>query len=73
MMESVIPVWESGEGGLVSLNLIPVELERHGKKQDMGLPRRASGTEILERMSELCAPFGCELEILRDGTAKVKL
>ena len=68
MMEAVIPYWETEDGRLTALRLMPVELAKGGHKSDEGLPFKAKDTAFMERLSEMCLPYGIRMEKEADGT-----
>ena len=73
MMESVIPFWETdGENRLISLKLMPIELNRSGNKSQMGLPRRAVDLAFIERLADMSRPHGVTMEIEQDGIVSCK-
>ena len=67
MLESVIPYWESEDGRLTSLRLMPIRLSRESKDEE-GLPRRARDDAFMERLARLSAPYGVKMEKDEDGT-----
>ena len=68
MFTTVIPCWETEEGKLKKLTLMPVVLDMDGHHSRVGLPRRASGEKILEYLGEMSAPYGTKMELQEDGT-----
>ncbi len=72
MFEAVVPYWETEDGELTKLTLLPVELG-FGLPRSRGgwpAPRRDAG--ILERLAEMSAPYGTRIEI-EDGLGVVRL
>ena len=67
MMETVIPYWETEDGKLTHLSLMPVELSKGGHKSDEGLPRKAQDPVFMERLAEMCKPYGITMEKDKDG------
>ena len=67
MMEAVIPYWETEDGKLTALRLMPVELKKGGHKSEEGLPRRASDLSFMDRLADMCRPLGVSLEKDADG------
>ena len=59
---------ESDEDGrLTSLRLMPVELSKGGHKSDEGLPFRAKDTSFMDRLAEMCRPYGVTITRGDDG------
>ncbi len=67
MMEAVIPYWETEDGRLTALRLMPVELSKGGHKSDEGLPFKAKDTSFMDRLAEMCRPYGVEITRGEDG------
>ncbi len=72
MFETVIPYWEMDAGRLVKLELMPVSLTFDVPRSRYGMPRIDKNSGIIERLLELSAPFGTQIEIC-DGVGIVKL
>ena len=72
MMETVIPYWETEDGRLTALRLMPVELSKGGHKSDEGLPRKAQNPVFMERLAEMCKPYGITMEKDEDGAYTCK-
>ena len=72
MMETVIPYWETEDGRLTTLRLMPVELSKGGHKSDEGLPRKAQNPVFMERLAEMCKPYGITMEKDADGAYTCK-
>lgn len=72
MFESVIPRWETENGKLVKLELLPVELGFGLPRSRNGLPAPAKDDSILHRLAELSAPYGTKMHI-ENGIAAVVL
>ena len=68
MYEAIIPYWEAEDGKLTSLRIMPVELPREANKSEMGLPRKAENPAFMDRLAEMCAPFGITMTKEADGT-----
>ena len=66
MMEAVIPCFEIKDGKLTHLEMIPIELGYGMKHSQIGWPRVANGSEILQRLMDLSEPFGTQMYI-REG------
>ncbi len=68
MFLTVIPIWETEEGKLKSLKLLPVELKMRGHKSEVGLPRRAENPEkILNYLGKMSEPYGVSMKLSDDG------
>ena len=67
MMLSVIPLWETEDGKLKSLKLMPIELSKGKTKSEEGLPRRTSPEEVIDYISEMSAPYGVTFKATSDG------
>ncbi len=72
MFEAVVPYWETEDGVLTKLVLMPIEL-------GFGLPRSRGGwpaprfdAGIVERLAEMSAPYGTRIDI-EDGLGVVRL
>ncbi|MBQ3146709.1 MAG: CapA family protein [Oscillospiraceae bacterium] len=71
MFRSVIPCWETEDGKLKKLTLLPIEMKMAGKKGEMGLPRRSFNPEIATYLDAMCRPFGTQIHQNPDGTLSV--
>lgn len=72
MFLTVIPLWETENGKLKSLRLMPVEARMDGNKSQKGLPRRSDGKDIAPYLAEMCKPFGTEIILEDDGIITCK-
>ena len=72
MFLTVIPCWETEDGILKSLRLMPVEAMKNGNKAEEGLPRRSDGKFICDYLNGMCAPFGTSVVLEDDGILTVK-
>lgn len=73
--ETVLPVCEFSDGRLTDLTLYPVDLQMERHRPQRGRPILADpavGSDIVDRLSELSAPYGTEIED-GDGGARVVL
>ena len=61
MFLSVIPMWETENGKLKKLQLLPIELAMEGNKSEIGLPRIAAPEAVLAYLGGMSAPFGVTL------------
>lgn len=73
MLESVVPYFEMEDGKLTYLELMPIELQFDKKVWQSGNPRFSASHGIIERLRDMSAPFGCEIEIDSRGFGIVKL
>lgn len=71
MFISVIPYWETENGKLKKLTLLPIEMKMDGMKGEMGLPRRSSDPAIGEYLANMCRPYGTTIHQNPDGTLSV--
>lgn len=70
MTEAVIPRWEVVEGKMTKLELLPIELGRAFPRSQAGLPKRAAGDAILQRLAEMSKPYGTKIEV-KDGIGNI--
>ncbi len=61
MFESVIPYWEMENGKLTRLELLPVMASMDGNQSEIGLPRKATDTSFMQRLADICVPFGIKM------------
>ncbi len=71
MFLTVIPLWESENGKLKSLRLMPVEASMEGNKSEIGLPRRSDGKDIQNYLGDMCREFGTKVVLEDDGILTV--
>ena len=67
MFVSVIPLWETENGVMKKLTLMPIEMRMDGNKSEQGLPRRSYDKAIFEYFKEMCEPYGTYLTLENDG------
>ena len=67
MFRSVIPCWETENGKLKKLTLMPIEMKMDGHKSENGLPRRSYNPEIAQYLREMCEPYGTKITLEADG------
>ncbi len=72
MFRSVIPMWETENGKLTKLTLMPIEMSMDSHKADIGLPRRSYNPEIYEYLAKMCEPYGTKLTLEEDGLITCK-
>lgn len=68
MFQSVIPYWETENGKLTKLTLLPIELAMKGNKSNVGLPRKATDLSFVEKLADISKPFGVDMTVEPDGT-----
>lgn len=68
MFRAVIPCWETEQGKLKKLTLLPVELTMDGHKSEIGLPHSSNDPEICKCLAKMCAPYGTTITQNPDGT-----
>lgn len=73
MFEAFVPYWESENGKLTKIDLLPVELGYGLPKSQGGVPRPKFDAGILERLQEMSKAYGTEIEIDENGIGHVKL
>jgi len=71
MLQSVIPYWETENGDITKLELLPVELVDKGSNSLIGLPRPSRNTSILKELAKLSEPYGTGIDII-DGIGYCK-
>ena len=72
MLRSVIPYWETENGKLKKLTLMPIEMKTDGNKSENGLPRRSYNPEIAEYLRKMCEPYGTKIILESDGLITCK-
>jgi len=70
MFEAIIPYWEMEDGILKKLELLPIELGFGLPRSRSGWPKPAKDSEIIERLAEMSASYGTEIEF-ENGIGKV--
>lgn len=68
MYRTVIPYWETENGKLTRLSLLPVELVKEGHHSEIGLPRNAAAEEITKYLGDMSLPYGTAMKLEKDGT-----
>lgn len=66
MYETVIPYWETENGKLTKIELLPIMSKMDGNKSEIGLPRIAEDTSFMQRLNDISEPFGVRV-IEKDG------
>ncbi len=72
MLISVIPYWETENGKLTKLTLMPIEIISNMDEPESGLPRKCDGREICEYLGGMCEPYGTKLTLEDDGLISCK-
>lgn len=67
MFRAVIPYWETEGTKLTKLTLMSVEMSMKGNKSENGLPRRSYNEEIAQYLKNMCADYGTEIVLEKDG------
>ena len=73
MLESVIPYFEMEDGALTYLELMPIELQFDEPVWRSGNPRFSDKHGIIQRLSDICTPYGTEIHIDERGFGIVRL
>lgn len=73
MFESVIPYWETKDGKLTKVLLMPIEENFDLPRPQQGFPRKKTDGGILERFCNMSKPFGVDIVIREDGLGEVVL
>ena len=68
LLESVIPFWETDGRRLVSLKLLPILISCGEGKHVEGLPQVATDLAFMDRLAELCRPYGVSFR-MENGVA----
>ncbi len=71
MMETVIPYWETKNGDLTHLELLPVTLSKGGTCALRGLPQVSKDTSFIQRLADISRPYGTEIT-MENGVAVCK-
>ena len=62
MFETVIPYWETENGKLKRLELLPVMGIMDGNQSEIGLPVIAEDDSFMERLAEISKPYGVTMK-----------
>lgn len=73
MLEAVIPYFEIEDGKLTRLELLPIELGFDKPRYRMGDPCVCTDQGIIERFSEMSAPYGTKITVNERGVGVVEL
>lgn len=68
MLLTVIPYWETEEGRLTSLCLLPVEISHREGQHLEGLPKIAKDVSFIGHLAKISKPYGVTIE-MKDGYA----
>lgn len=71
MLETVVPYWETENGKITKLELLPIEVVTDGIQGLRGLPRVAKDPYFMERLNKLSEPFGVQIT-MKDGVGVCK-
>lgn len=66
MLETVVPYWETENGKMTKLELLPVEVVTDGIQGLRGLPRVAENADFMYRLADLSSPYGVKIK-MKDG------
>ncbi len=73
MFESFIPYFEIEDGKITHLELLPIELDFKEPRWKNGNPHISTNSNILERLSEMSAPYGTKIRIDERGIGIVEI
>lgn len=66
MFQTVIPYWETENGKLKKLTLMPIMGQIKGNKSQIGLPRRDTELKFANRFINMCEPYGVKIRVTED-------
>ncbi len=72
MSLTVVPLWETEDGKLKSMRLIPVRMPMKANKSENGLPRITDAESIVSYLGKMSEPYGIKLTAADDGLVDVK-
>lgn len=67
MVQTVVPYWETKNGKITKLELLPLESPLKGNKSENGLPRLATDMEFIDRLAEMSAYSGIRMKVGKDS------
>ncbi|MBR5295604.1 MAG: CapA family protein [Clostridia bacterium] len=73
MLESVIPLFEMEDGKLTKMELMPIELQFEEPVWRRGNPVFSAKHGIIERLAEMCLPYGTKITIDERGFGIVEI
>lgn len=73
MFESVIPYWETTDGRLTKMTLMPIELGFNSARSGSGLPRPLKYAAFIDRLADMSKPYGTTIKRTADGLAEIVL
>ena len=73
MLESVIPRFEMEDGKLTWLELMPIELGFDEPRYRVGNPQFSADHGIIQRLTEMSAPYGTRITVNEQGFGIVEL
>ena len=71
MRQTVVPYWETENGKLTRLELLPLELPIKGNRSLQGLPVPAQEPSFFDRLAKMSEPYGTKMT-LQDGVIHCK-
>lgn len=67
MFKTVMPLWETEDGKLKSLKLVPVMAAMEGNKSQIGLPRICAPEVVYDYIAKMSEPYGTKITVDKDG------
>lgn len=67
MVQTVVPYWETKNGKITKLELLPLESPLKGNKSENGLPRLATDMEFIDHLAEMSAYSGIRMKVGKDS------
>ena len=68
MLQTVLPYWETKDGKLTKLQLLPLQLAQKGHHSEIGLPRKATNLDFIDKLASLSAYSGLKMKVEKDLT-----
>ena len=68
MLQTVVPYWETKDGKLTKLTLLPLQLSQKGHRSEIGLPRKATNLEFIDKLASISAYSGLKMKVEKDLT-----
>lgn len=62
MFEAFIPYWETEDGDLTYLELLPIELGFDMMDEERGIPYLPQNIDFMKRLEEISAPYGTKFK-----------
>lgn len=63
MAETVIPYWETENGDLTQLELLPITLSMNNNRAVRGLPMPSEDLGFIEHLAEISEPYGTKMAL----------